>query len=68
MRGTKVSRKTFWMMAAAGAVALAAPLIGQTVGEDEDVAGSLNIPKDITVFGNRDPNIRTATAIVNAVK
>ncbi len=65
MRGTKVSRKTFWMMAAASAVALAAPLTGQTVGEDEDVAGSLNIPKDITVFGNRDPNVRTATAIVN---
>lgn len=54
------------MMAAAGAVALAAPLIAQTVNDDaEDVAGSLNIPKDVTVFGNRDPNIRTATAIVN---
>jgi len=53
-------------MAAAGAVALAVPVIAQTVGDqEEDVAGSLNIPKDITVFGNRDPNVRTATAIVN---
>jgi peptidyl-prolyl cis-trans isomerase SurA len=61
-----VRGKGFWMMAAAGAMALAAPLTSQTVADqEEDVAGSLNIPKDITVFGNRDPNIRTATAIVN---
>nr|WP_223811416.1 peptidylprolyl isomerase [Rhizorhabdus histidinilytica] len=50
--------------AAVGAIALATPIIAQTMMDDEDVGG-LNIPKDITVFGNRDPNIRTATAIVN---
>ncbi|ATE67335.1 peptidylprolyl isomerase [Rhizorhabdus dicambivorans] len=54
------------MTAMATAITIAAPLASQTVGDqEEDVAGSLNIPKDITVFGNRDPNIRTATAIVN---
>ncbi|KQX20026.1 peptidylprolyl isomerase [Sphingomonas sp. Root50] len=59
-------RGGFWMAAAAGAIALAAPIIGQTVMDDEeDVSGGLNIPKDITVFGNKDPNVRTATAIVN---
>ncbi|ARR56652.1 peptidylprolyl isomerase [Rhizorhabdus wittichii DC-6] len=58
-------RGGFWMTAAAvGAIALATPIIAQTMMDDEDVGG-LNIPKDITVFGNRDPNIRTATAIVN---
>jgi peptidyl-prolyl cis-trans isomerase SurA len=51
---------------AAGAIALTTPIIAQTVMDDpEDVSGGLNIPKDITVFGNKDPNIRTATAIVN---
>lgn len=66
MRGTMLRRGGLWMGVAAGAIALAAPLVGQTVPDmEEDVAGSLNIPKDITVFGNRDPNIRTATAIVN---
>jgi len=59
-------RGGFWIAAAAGAIALTAPLIGQTVlDNDEDISGGLNIPKDITVFGNKDPNIRTATAIVN---
>jgi peptidyl-prolyl cis-trans isomerase SurA len=60
-------RGGFWMAAvAAGAIALTTPIIAQTVMDDpEDVSGGLNIPKDITVFGNKDPNIRTATAIVN---
>src|SRR3954453_19967824 len=53
-------------MAVAGAVAMSAPLIGQTVsGREPEMSGGLNLPKDITVFGNRDPNVRTATAIVN---
>ncbi|SKB90088.1 periplasmic chaperone for outer membrane proteins SurA [Rhizorhabdus histidinilytica] len=65
MRGLMLRRGGFWMTAAAvGAIALATPIIAQTMMDDEDVGG-LNIPKDITVFGNRDPNIRTATAIVN---
>nr|WP_235538593.1 peptidylprolyl isomerase [Sphingomonas sp. Root710] len=46
-------------------MALSAPLIGQTVPSDDEVSGGLNIPKDITIFGNKDPNVRTATAIVN---
>jgi len=59
-------RGGWWMFATAGAIALSAPLIGQTVSDmEEDVTGGLNIPKDIAIFGNRDPNIRTATAIVN---
>jgi peptidyl-prolyl cis-trans isomerase SurA len=52
-------------MMAAVAV-MAAPLSAQTVeGGDEDFTAGLDIPKDIQVFGNKDPNLRTATAIVN---
>lgn len=66
MRGMMLRRGGWWMFATAGAIALSAPLIGQTVSDmEEDVTGGLNIPKDIAIFGNRDPNIRTATAIVN---
>ena len=61
----KLSQGKIFLLALAGAVAASAPLIGQTVGGDEDLSGGLNIPKDVTVFGNRDPNVRTATAIVN---
>ena len=61
----KLSQGTFFLFALAGAVTVSAPLTGQTVDEGGEVAGGLNLPKDITVFGNRDPNVRTATAIVN---
>ncbi|WP_375196631.1 peptidylprolyl isomerase [Sphingobium sp.] len=38
----------------------------QTVGDDDAVATQqLNLPKDVTVFGKGDPNVRKATAIVN---
>jgi peptidyl-prolyl cis-trans isomerase SurA len=54
-----------FLLAAAGVLMLSSPSTSQTVPDQEDVAGELNLPKDITVFGNRDPNVRTATAIVN---
>jgi peptidyl-prolyl cis-trans isomerase SurA len=42
------------------------PLVAQTVDDGGDVASQqLNLPKDVTVFGKSDPNIRKATAIVN---
>jgi len=42
------------------------PLRAQTVDDDQDFASQqLNLPKDLTVFGKSDPNIRKATAIVN---
>ena len=38
----------------------------QTVDDDDKVATQqLNLPKDVTVFGKSDPNVRKATAIVN---
>lgn len=64
MRLTKLSQGMF-LLAFAGAMTVSVPLVGQVVGGDEELAGGLDIPKDVTLFGNRDPNIRTATAIVN---
>ncbi|WP_150290767.1 peptidylprolyl isomerase [Sphingobium estronivorans] len=38
----------------------------QTVNDDDTVAAQqLHLPKDVTVFGKSDPNVRKATAIVN---
>ncbi|EQA99040.1 peptidylprolyl isomerase [Sphingobium baderi] len=39
----------------------------QSVGDDDDAVASqqLNLPRDVTVFGKSDPNVRKATAIVN---
>ncbi|QCB37883.1 peptidylprolyl isomerase [Sphingobium sp. PAMC28499] len=32
---------------------------------DDDADQGLNLPKDVTIFGKNDPNVRKATAIVN---
>lgn len=38
----------------------------QTMGDNDDnTSGQLNLPKDVTVFGKNDPNLRKATAIIN---
>ena len=45
---------------------IGSPVAAQTVNDDEGVAAQqLNLPKDVTVFGKSDPNVRKATAIVN---
>jgi peptidyl-prolyl cis-trans isomerase SurA len=42
------------------------PAAAQTVDDTDNVASQqLNLPKDVTVFGKSDPNVRKATAIVN---
>jgi peptidyl-prolyl cis-trans isomerase SurA len=61
----KLSQGKFFLLALAGAMAVSAPLLAQAVDEEEDLAVGLDLPKNITIFGKRDPNVRTATAIVN---
>ena len=61
----KSSRGKYLILAMVGAVAAATPLASQMAGGEEDMTGGLNLPKNITIFGNKDPNVRTATAIVN---
>lgn len=42
------------------------PVVAQTVDDTGEVASQqLNLPKDVTIFGKSDPNVRKATAIVN---
>ncbi|WP_062733234.1 peptidylprolyl isomerase [Sphingobium abikonense] len=43
------------------------PVAAQTVDDDDASMATqqLNLPKDVTVFGKSDPNVRKATAIVN---
>jgi peptidyl-prolyl cis-trans isomerase SurA len=48
---------------AAMAMISTTPLLSQTV--EDDSAQGLDLPKEIMIFGNSDPNIRKATAIVN---
>lgn len=63
---------TNWKMVGAGAAAAAMMISGagmtlaQTVDDQAATpAANLNLPQNLQIFGNRDPNIRKATAIVN---
>lgn len=45
---------------------LASSTIAQTVGDDGDLpSAALDLPKDMTIFGKTDPNVRKATAVIN---
>jgi len=52
---------------ATGVQGAAAQSSGNTAVNDEDGVATqqLNLPKDMTVFGKSDPNVRKATAIIN---
>jgi peptidyl-prolyl cis-trans isomerase SurA len=54
-------------LAVAGMFAGGVAVHGQTAGDAErsSSTGALDLPKDVTVFGTSDPNVRKATAIVN---
>ncbi|WP_337137694.1 peptidylprolyl isomerase [Sphingomonas aquatica] len=52
-------------IALAAGVGLATATIAQTVADQSIPDTGLNIPKNLQIFGKRDPNVRKATAIVN---
>lgn len=56
-----------WLAPAAMALlAAAVPVFAQTVDDDGGVPSNrLDLPSDLTVFGDANPNVRKATAIVN---
>lgn len=62
---TKNNGKWLLTAVAAMAVTIAAPILSQTVPDDENPNNQLDLPKDLTIFGQSDPNVRKATAIVN---
>ncbi|MEP0720094.1 MAG: peptidylprolyl isomerase [Parasphingorhabdus sp.] len=43
----------------------ASSLSGQTVADESVPQAGLNIPEKLTIFGENDPNVRRATAVVN---
>lgn len=45
----------------------ASPSMAQTVSDGEVPATGLDLPSDLQIFGNVDPNVRKPTAIVNDV-
>ncbi|ATW05231.1 peptidylprolyl isomerase [Sphingopyxis sp. BSNA05] len=47
------------------AIAGASPSVSQTVADTSLPQTGLDIPDELTIFGNNDPNVRRATAIVN---
>lgn len=49
----------------ATALGLASVALAQTVPDQSTPDTGLNIPKNLQIFGKRDPNVRKATAIVN---
>ena len=59
------SFKTKALLITALAVACASPSVSQTVGDTSLPQTGLNIPDELTIFGQNDPNVRRATAIVN---
>lgn len=66
IRGRKM-RRTFKIFAVASIFALSPSIVSAQTAEElmANTAAQLDLPADITVFGERDPNIRTPTAIVN---
>ncbi|WP_373492415.1 peptidylprolyl isomerase [Parasphingorhabdus sp.] len=57
--------KTKATLIAALAIAGASPSVSQTVSDLSLPQTGLDIPDELTIFGNNDPNVRRATAIVN---
>ncbi|VWX56418.1 peptidylprolyl isomerase [Sphingorhabdus sp. 109] len=57
--------KTKAILTAALVVAGASPSVSQTVADTSLPQSGLDIPDELTIFGNNDPNVRRATAIVN---
>ncbi len=65
MSFSRIAMRTLAVAATATTLMVAGPISSQTVDDEQMPSGQLNLPKDITVFGDQDPNIRKATAIVN---
>ncbi|MEW4466508.1 peptidylprolyl isomerase [Parasphingorhabdus sp. JC815] len=65
MRTRSYSRNAKFALAATAAIFAATSSSSQTVSDDSVPQAGLNIPEKLTIFGNNDPNVRRATALVN---
>src|SRR5690606_41924086 len=65
MRTRTFSRNAKFALAATAALFAATSSSSQTVPESSAPQNDLNIPEQLTIFGQNDPNVRRATASVN---
>ncbi|MGI9362994.1 MAG: peptidylprolyl isomerase [Parasphingorhabdus sp.] len=65
MRTRTFSRNAKFALAATAALFAATSSSSQTVPESSAPQNDLNIPEQLTIFGQNDPNVRRATALVN---
>ena len=65
MRNKSKSFKAFFSAIVGGAIACGSTLTAQTVSDTAVPQAGLNIPEELTIFGQNNPNVRKATAVVN---
>ena len=65
MRTRTFSRNAKFALAATAALFAATSSSSQTVPESSAPQNDLTIPQQLTIFGQNDPNVRRATALVN---
>lgn len=65
MRTRTFSRNAKYALAATAALFAATASTSQTVPNSSAPQNDLNIPEQLTIFGQNDPNVRRATALVN---
>lgn len=65
MRTRNPGRNAKFAIAATAALFAATPSTSQTVSDNAVPQAGLNIPEQLTIFGEDDPNVRRATALVN---
>lgn len=65
MRTRTFSRRAKFALAGTAALLVATASYSQTVPDATVPQTDLNIPEQLTIFGQNDPNVRRATALVN---
>ncbi len=65
MRTRFTGRHAKFAIAATAALLAATPSSSQTVSDNAVPQAGLNIPEQLTIFGEDNPNVRRATALVN---
>jgi peptidyl-prolyl cis-trans isomerase SurA len=65
MRTQFFSKNAKYVLAVSAALLSTTPLSSQTVPDNGVPQTGLNIPEELTIFGENDPNVRRATALIN---
>lgn len=65
MRTQFFNKNAKYVLAVSAALLSTTPLSSQTVPDNGVPQTGLNIPEELTIFGENDPNVRRATALIN---